>query len=391
MPILADNKSCTGCSACGTICPKSAIKMEADGMGFKYPVVDYNVCVECKLCEKSCPIINISYDVGEQKIQNSFAAQLKDNQQLKKSQSGGAFYAIAVEALNKDSIVYGAGFDKDLSVRHMYVRDFNELEELRYSKYVQSDLGQSFSVIIKNLKDGNKVLFSGTPCQVAGLKNVIPKEYSDNLTTVDLVCHGVPGPYFYRQYINYLEKRYKKKIVKFIFRDKEKYGWHSNRESVVFEDGVKKTFYYYNFLFRERDLISRNACSQCRFCSLKRVSDITIADCWGWEKLQRHDFDSSKGISLVIANTEKGISIVKSISNEMNLIEVDLKYPLLQRNLREPSPRPELSDKISKDFAAHGFSYINSHYGYNSLMAIRYRIKRGLFRNIHKLKLGLKK
>lgn len=376
MPTLADRHNCTGCTACDSVCPKSAITMVADGMGFKFPEVNPALCIECKLCEKACPIIKpLSVDVRTPEPK-SVALQLKNESELAKSQSGGAFYAVASEALKSGFIVYGAGFDNELNVRHMSARNLDELDNLRFSKYVQSDLGETFKQIARQLKEGQKVLFSGTPCQIAGLKGAIPAKSQGNLLTVDLICHGVPGPEVYRKYLRYLEHRYDHKVEKFIFRDKDSFGWSTPRESAIFDNGVKKSFYYYNFLFQEKDLIAREACGRCRFCTLTRVADLTIADCWGWEKLGRKDFDENRGISLMLVNTPKGYETLQAISSKIDIVDVPLRPHLLQRNLQRPTRRPALADKVAADFAAHGFRYINRRYGLNSPRAIAERVRR---------------
>lgn len=349
--------------------------MVPDDMGFRYPMIDSLKCVECKLCERSCPVINC-YHENKECFPRTFAAQLIDERQLKKSQSGAAFYAIAKRFLEDGGKVYGAAFDSNLEVRHIGVGSIDSLDRLRMSKYVQSDMGSCFKEVTDDLKSGKKVLFSGTPCQIAGLSRIVPEKLKTRLYTVDLICHGVPGPEVYRQYLGFLENRYHKKIDRFVFRDKKSYGWRTPRESVLFEDGEKKTFYYYNFLFQEKDLLARPACGNCRFCSLNRTASITIGDCWGWEKLQRHDFEEDKGISLLIANDETGRNIIESLGQDMKIVEVPLKPNLLQRNLQKPTSRPPLADKVAVDFARHGFGYIHKKYGYTRRNLLRYRIIR---------------
>lgn len=378
MPILADRHNCTGCTACDSVCPKGAITMVADGMGFKFPKIDPELCIECKLCEKACPIIKPFSKDSNAPQPRSVAAQLKNKDELARSQSGGAFCAIASYAIKNGYLVYGAGFDNELNVRHMGVSDLDGLENLRFSKYVQSDLGKIFRKIREELKCGKRILFSGTPCQIAGLKGALPTKYLDNLITVDLICHGVPGPEAYRKYLRYLEHRYDHRILKFIFRDKDSFGWRTPRESAIFDNGVKESFYYYNYLFQEKDLLAREACSHCRYCSLNRISDITIADCWGWDKLHRTDFDENSGISLILVNTKSGDKILEMILRELTVVDVPLQPHLLQRNLQRPTSRPALADKLASDFAKYGFRYVNRHYGLNSPRAFIIRIKKNL-------------
>ncbi|WP_300502391.1 Coenzyme F420 hydrogenase/dehydrogenase, beta subunit C-terminal domain [uncultured Duncaniella sp.] len=372
MPILADKLNCTGCTACASICPKNAIEMRADGMGFKYPTIDSTLCIECKLCEKKCPIIVDSSDV-ENSVIDSYAAQMRDSNQLMDSQSGGAFQSMATHVIRHGGIIYGAAFNKDLSVSHHRIDSYENLSSLYKSKYVQSDLGECFKHVINDLKDGRTVLFSGTPCQVAGLKKIIPNKNKDNLITIDLICHGVPAPYVYREYLKYQEKENGKEISKFTFRDKAECGWKTTRESMEFSDDEKIISYKYNFLFLAKDLLSRQACSRCQFCNTHRVSDITVGDCWGWEKLGRTDFDEYKGVSLILINTHRGKNAVKHLSENMNLIPIDLTK-LMQRNLQKPTERPKAADSVARDFQAHGFEYIHKKYGHTKRNLLRYKI-----------------
>lgn len=373
MPVLALHNDCMGCTACESVCPVAAISMNPNGMGFKYPVVDLNKCIECKKCEKACPIVTpIQKKVNYPK---SYAAQLKDASDLMQSQSGGAFDAIASEILKYGGIVYGASFKKDLSVSHQRIEDPKDLIKLKGSKYVQSELNNIFKTVLDDLKNGKFVLFSGVPCQIAGLKRSIPLKLQENLFCVDIVCHGVPGPEVYRQYLVFLENKYHKEIKEYNFRDKN-FGWRTSKESVLFEDGQKIESFSYNFLYLQKDYITRKACSVCRFCNLDRMGDITIADCWGWEKLHRSVFEEDKGISLILINSEKGEKLFDRFIQSMNFIEVSLEPYLMQRNLRQPTERPKLADKVQSDFVKYGFAYINRKYGYTKKNLLRYKVQR---------------
>lgn len=376
MPILADKSSCTGCNACYSVCNiHNAITMEVDGMGFYYPKVDQSKCVECKLCEKACPIINNSTNQTDFN-QICLAAQMIDKEKLAKSQSGGAFQSIAHRVLENGGVVYGAGFDESGYVKHIRIVDTVNLDNILESKYVESDITDTMRQAKTDLAAGRTVLYSGTPCQIAGLKRVIPEKLHRNLFTIDLICHGVPSPAVYLQYREYLEHKYGKRIMKFIFRDKARFGWRTPRESVIFEDGEVISRYFYNFLFQEKNLIIRKACENCRFCNLQREGDITVADCWGWEKLGRDDFEENRGISLIIVNSDKGDGLLMTADGIMKMTEVSLRPYLLQPNLRQPTPRPPLADKVARDFEKYGFEYINKKYGYTPRNVLRYGIKR---------------
>lgn len=374
MPTLAEKRDCMGCTACEAVCPKSAITMTADGVGFKYPVVDPDLCIECKLCEKACPIVS-EQPRNEAKPQKVLAGQLKNLSHLMNSQSGGAFYVVASEFIRQGGVVYGSAIVDDLDVRHIRVSEIERLPLLQKSKYVQSELGNIFKTVREDLKVGRRVMFSGTPCQIAGLRRAIPKGLSENLYCTDIICHGVPSPTIYKAYIQYLEDKYGKKIAVFNFRDKPQFGWRTPRESVTFEDGEKLSSYYYNFLFLEKDFTAREACGRCRFCTLDRVGDITIADCWGWEKLGLDTFKGNNGISLILVNTEKGQALFGNCNTAFESIEVPLE-PLMQRNLQQPTARPVVADKVQRDFVNHGFEYIHIKYGYTQRNLFRYKMQR---------------
>lgn len=246
---IKDKADCCGCTACASICPKDAISMEPDTLGFKYPKVDLSRCIDCGLCEKVCAF-NDHYDkslnLKEPKI---YAARHKDMHEIETSRSGAAFIAISDYILKNGGVVYGAGYKDHFRVAHKRATTKEERNEFKGSKYVQSDLDRIFRQVKDDLKQGETVLFSGTPCQTAGLNSYIGKKLRENLVLVDIVCHGVPSPYIWRDYLNYLEKKYKSKIVTVNFRDKSRVGWSGHIESFVFQDNIKREFTTYTSLF----------------------------------------------------------------------------------------------------------------------------------------------
>lgn len=201
MVSIIDKSNCCGCTACVNICPRNAIKMKPDVLGFIYPSVDEDLCVNCGLCDRVCQFNKEYKDYSDGFDQIAYAFRFSDESELMKSQSGGAFYAIASHIIQGEGIVYGAGFSDDLNVQHKRVTSLEQLDEIRFSKYVQSDLGSVYSMILTDLKAGNVVLFSGTACQVAGLKSYLPTRYQKNLITIDIICHGVPSPAVWREII----------------------------------------------------------------------------------------------------------------------------------------------------------------------------------------------
>lgn len=374
MPKLADIFTCTGCSACMSGCPKDAIEMRSDSLGFKFPDIDVEKCIECKKCERICPVIAIS-DVNKEKNKPvAYAAQLFDANDVINSQSGGAFKAIADYVLGLGGMVYGAAFDDTLNVVHKRIDCNAELNQLRYSKYVQSDVRDTFREVVSDLKNNLKVLYTGTPCQIAGLKAVVPGNLQKNLITVDIVCHGVPSPAVYRGYIAYQEKKHHSKVERFIFRDKQKFGWRSAKERLIFANGKEVSSYDYNFLFQRMDLLARRACDGCRWCNLDRAGDLTIADCWGWEKLHNQTFDEKLGVSLILVNNVKGANTLSSVNN-LNKVAIDLEN-VMQRNLYEPTHRNTESLRLLDDFVLFGFEYIHRKYGYTLKNRVRYRVRK---------------
>lgn len=237
---IVDKADCCGCTACASICVHDAITMQTDTLGFLYPVVNKEKCVDCGLCEKVCAF-NDHYDTSQNLLKpNAYAARHKDMCEVETSRSGAAFVAISDYILENGGVVYGAGFTDHFRVVHKRATTKEERDEFKGSKYVQSDLGHVFRQVKEDLKNGLTVLFSGTPCQTAGLNSYIGKKLREHLVLVDIVCHGVPGPYLWRDYIAYLEKKQGDKICWVNFRDKKKYGWSAHRETFKFVKGGVK-------------------------------------------------------------------------------------------------------------------------------------------------------
>ena len=306
---LINKKDCCGCFACYNICPKECISMLKDSEGFSYPQIDSKKCIECNLCEKVCPIIN-RYVEGEDKLEGYYGYINDDNIRLGSS-SGGIFSAIADYVIENKGIVIGASFDDNFAVKHSIIESKRDLWKLRGSKYVQSEINDIFKCVRDFLDDNRLVLFTGTPCQVAGLKKYLQKKY-DNLYTVDILCHGVPSPKVWSKYINEKEKEYGSKIFKINFRNKDE-GWNNFSLKINFENGaiyknnIKNDLYLKFFL---NHLSLRPSCHSCKFKSLNRASDLTIGDAWGIDKIDS-SINSYNGVSLVIVHSEKGERLIK--------------------------------------------------------------------------------
>lgn len=308
---IKDKNNCCGCSACVSICPRQCITMQQDEEGFPYPSIDLDKCIDCHLCEKVCPELNSNSGTLPVK---TLAAYNKNIQIRNISSSGGIFTLIAESILNDNGIVFGASFDREWKVRHVYIENIEDLSGLRGSKYSQSVIGDCFSKAKEFLDSGRKVLFSGTPCQIAGLKNYLKKDY-ENLLTMDVVCHGVPSPMVWQKYLESLEA----KVTSVSFRNKEK-SWKNyrvkissagNESNVVDEEFLQNRFMQV-FL---SDLSLRSSCYTCKSKSGSSGSDITLGDFWGIDKIEPK-IDDDQGMNLVLINTEKGNKFLEDINCE---------------------------------------------------------------------------
>ncbi|MBQ8297281.1 MAG: Coenzyme F420 hydrogenase/dehydrogenase, beta subunit C-terminal domain [Ruminococcus sp.] len=325
MLLFDDKKNCCGCGACLNACSKNAIAMQEDSYGYVYPVIDDSLCVECGRCRQVCAFQNKDETNNPVAV---YAAAAKNSDIIQNSSSGGIFTALAGYIIENGGVVFGAAFGKDWYVKHIAVEDKEQLKLLRGSKYTQSSTGTTFKQVKELLKDGRYVLYSGTPCQIAGLHGFLGKEY-DNLLTVDLVCHGVPNNRMFRDYIKQLEKNENGRVLKYSFRDKS-IGWGKNGSAVIeASDGkrYKKKLWEsassYPYFFA-KSLISRENCSSCKYACAHRPGDITLGDYWGIEKahpeyLGSGGFDDTKGISAVVANSDKGNSILQDLHDSVEL------------------------------------------------------------------------
>lgn len=329
--------NCTGCSACSNVCPANAIKMEENSEGFLFPNIDKNICVNCGLCKKTCPAIQNN---KKEPNELDYVYALAGNDEIRKnSSSGGIFSLIAEYVLNNNGFVCGASYsDNFTKVEHIIISDKSDLHKLQSSKYVQSYINNVFKDI-KNLLTENKiVLFSGTPCQVAGLYSFLGKDY-ENLITIDILCHGAPSPMVWRDYLKEITKNDNIKNVN--FRDKQN-GWKTLL-SITYKNGIKDYFkaktnaYFRGFI---NNLIVRKSCSLCKYTNLARPSDITLGDFWRVHKYKRR-LNDKKGTSLFIANTIKANEILEQIKPQLKICEkVPIKYaikgnPILTKSTRE--------------------------------------------------------
>ncbi len=306
-------EDCCGCGACENVCPKNAISMKEDEYGFIFPVIDDKLCVNCRMCRNVCAFQNITENNSPLK---TWVAVSKNKEGLKKSASGGVFYTLANAVIKENGCAAGAAFDDKFELSHIIAYDEKTLEKLQGSKYTQSSTGYVFREIKKQLLEGKKVLFCGTPCQVAGLRSFLEKKY-DRLITIDLICHGIPSNKMFKDYIHYFETEKSIKVDQFMFRDK-KIGWGKNG-SVIANSGKRYRLFEsaqsYFFLFAN-SMIMRSNCYSCKYACSHRPGDLTIGDFWGIQRehpelLKNEKINEAKGISVIIANTEKGTRFIQ--------------------------------------------------------------------------------
>ena len=320
MPKLAKNIDCCGCAACFNACKMQAISMVANEAGFLYPKIITDKCVECHMCEKACPAIKCD-DFFINYKPRAFIGQHRDDNVRKQSTSGGIFTAIAEVIIGKGGVVFGASMDEEFVVKHTFVETINDLSKFRNSKYVQSKIGDSFKKCEEFLKNDRWVCFSGTPCQIHGLKRFLVEDYN-KLITVDIVCHSVPSPYIFEKYIELQKSKYPN-INKLVFRDKS-WGYSYStmaiyeNEKCLYRSGSESDLWFRSFL---PGLCDRENCYNCRYQTWPRIADITIWDCFAVGKIDK-DFDDNKGTTSIMTWTPKGTMIIKEFSNLAKTKEV---------------------------------------------------------------------
>ena len=376
---LVSKKICTGCSTCTGVCPFDAISMKENEEGFLYPMIDKQKCKKCKKCKMSCPVVK---RLENNVIKECYYGYSKDLERIK-SASGGVFYTIAKFFLKEDdAYVYGATLDNDGICRHICVKKIEDLYKLQNSKYVQSDIGDCFVNIKKYLDNGKKILFSGTPCQIDGLKKYLNKDYSD-LFTIDIVCHGVPSPKFLKKYLEaekikikndnkYLDKE---NNVEITFRNKDNQTKQRSVYEFKFEklNKVKRipasTDVYYSAFLKNDSY--RMSCYYCKYANTNRVGDITIGDCDSWREQERFNDEEAK--SIILINSNKGCELWKQINKlfEFRKLNIDIEIAI-NGPLREPSSKTLKRAEIYEDLNNLSWKEFNKKYKpKNSLVFIK--------------------
>lgn len=347
---IRSKTDCVGCSACVHRCPTQCISFETDEQGFRYPHVDTARCINCSLCERVCPVINKS---SEKEPLAIYGAINPDDEIVKSSSSGGVFYAIASYIIKEGGVVFGAQFNEDYKVIHAYARTQEDLNKFQGSKYVQSDMRESFKQVEDFLKQGIRVLFSGTPCQIAGLTRFLRKDYGDLLLKVDVICHGVPSPMVWENYLTQ-QIGYPQNIKNLSFRDKRN-GWGTyglsysipGQESDHYES-LRSNIYLQGFL---RNLTLRPSCFDCPAKGGRSQSDISLGDFWRVETLEPQ-IPAGAGTSLILINSPKGLELIKSLS--LNL------YPSTYSKALISNPVYKRSTKMPRYYQAFWSAYIKS-------------------------------
>ncbi len=383
MIIIVKISQCTGCYVCVVACPKKCVEMVTDEEGFWYPRVKEGDCTDCGLCKKACSLINQNTLNQNMEIR-AYAAINNDKDIRLVSSSGGIFSILAAYVLGQGGVVFGASFDEEFNVIHKYIEDIEDLQDLRGSKYVQSKIGESYKVAEAFLKSGRLVLFSGTPCQIEGLLAYLKQPYA-NLITQDLICHGVPSPQVWRDYLEWRSALVNgARPQKIAFRAKDE-GWRRFSVFFLFENNTE----YRATLDKDpmmqvflKNLCLRPSCYDCHFKTKGRRSDITLADFWGIKNVEP-EMDDDKGTSLVIIQSKKGEELFKQIEEKIIAVEVDVdkavfyNSAMIQSAKRNPK-REKFLREAKSDFLNVAQKYVKPNGTRSLLGKAKRKIKRFL-------------
>ena len=318
-------EDCCGCNACGDACPKQAISFKTDNEGFWYPEVDMQKCIDCGLCAKVCPILQAdNLKKNDFETPKCFAAQNKNLESLFNSTSGSAFAGFAEKIYRDGGYVGGAVFNEDYSVRQFISNDKADLEQLRNTKYVQSNSEGFYKQVQELLKAGEKVLVCGLPCQMAALRSFLRKDY-ENLIIVDLICLGINSPRILPAYLHWKEEQHGSKLVYYKAKNKE-LGWRQLTTKMVFENGEveydKQDTNYFTQGFISTHAFARPSCYECKFKGTPRIADITIGDFWGAERYVGKEYDHNLGTSCILINSQKGLDFYESTRSKFRDKEI---------------------------------------------------------------------
>lgn len=355
---------CFGCEACAQVCGKNAITIKEDDEGFRYPVIDNKKCINCGLCKKVCPYSNMPHGYSENKY--VFGGYNQNAKIRSESTSGGAFSALVDAWCDENYVIFGAQAD-GLKVYHSFIEDKKEISVFRKSKYSQSIIGNSYKDAKRFLESGKKVLFSGTPCQIAGLRSFLRNKEYDGLLTIEVICEGVPSPLFIRKYDEYNKRRYSSPIKSLDYRFTDSYSeirpkagrWDFQVMRTELQNGriIKKDRWINPFWsIWLNHLMSRPSCYKCPFATTSRMADISLGDLWGVHLYCPELYGKNGGASLIVCNTEKGKAALKSarsllFGHELEF-ETALKYqgPMRKHIDENPDREAFISDLKRLDY-----------------------------------------
>ncbi|KJS17960.1 MAG: hypothetical protein VR69_02755 [Peptococcaceae bacterium BRH_c4b] len=345
--VYSIKEDCCGCGSCAAVCEQSAIIMQMDECGFAYPFIDEQKCLGCGRCRSICAFSKDKKD-GKQPVV-TYAAINKNMDVLNRSASGGVFGVLAEYVLDRNGVVFGCAFDEKIQAIHIGVEKYGDIKKIQGSKYVQSYIGDCYKQIKKYLQDNRLVLFTGTPCQVGALNSFLGKEYG-NLITADLSCHGVPSPEFFRNYVNFLNKKYHIEIKNFCFRGKYD-GWGKTvrieyeKCGEEFDKLIQEYDSYYCTYFLNRSIM-RDSCYNCKYMCVERPGDFTMCDYWGVEETHP-DVNRTNGVSALLVNSLMGQKIINLVRDKIELFPTNLEKILVKNgSLRDVSPIPEERERI---------------------------------------------
>ena len=360
--MLKIKSNCSACGACAQICPEKCITLKPNAQGMVFPEINESKCINCNLCEKVCHLNNNT--ACEREEQHAYAISHREQAVVNRSTSGGAFTAIAKYALSKGGAVFGCAYTDGLIPRHICAENEEDLLRLNGSKYVESTIVDTYRQTKEILDTGRVVLYSGTPCQIAGLKAFLKKPY-ENLITVDIVCHGVAPQAYFQKYIDWLESKNDLRITNYDFRSKRNSGWsisgimegisNKNGKNITKKAFYSNEYYYYHFL---KGTIYRESCYSCKYASINRPGDFSLGDLWGAECLDL-EYSIDNGCSLVLANNAKANEILQTL--EVNKTEIPLEFAVkYNKQLQHPSPKPESRAAVLEKFTTCSAQEINS-------------------------------
>ena len=376
MITLSNKADCCGCSACVSACPHKAVSFVQDSEGFMYPQVDTEKCINCGLCEKVCPIIKYK-ELPKDASPKVYAAINKDTAEYFQSSSGGIFILLCKYIISLGGVVCGVRYDDNFQVKHTFAHTLEECIPFMESKYVQSDIQGIFPEIRQLIKKSVPVLFSGTPCQVAGLKTYLQKDYQ-NLFTTDIICHGVPSPLVFKDYLTFVKGKREISHINMKSKSAEK----GTAIRIDFADGksIRRTLKtdLWNKLYFSHYIV-RPSCHDCQFTHYNRAGDITIGDYWGISKYYPK-FYSEKMVSLVMVNNDKGNLLFNEIFQSIDAIQIN-KYEASQNSLKAPCKPNSNRCQFWIDYSEHNFKFIaNKYLDYNFYNRLKEHIRMILLR-----------